>query len=73
MKKKSSVCYYANANNTEECLRNGSFVRTSKYRGAELVARYILGDYDMLLGSVPNGMVLVDTEFAKSLIPKCCK
>lgn len=73
MAKKSSICYYAPYDNPEESLRNGSFIRVSKYRGSEMIARYILGDYDMLLPIIPNNVVPVSREFAESLIPKCCK
>lgn len=73
MAKKQTICYYAPQDNPEESLRNGSFIRTSSYRGGEIVARYILGDYDMLLESVPKNVVPVTREFAESLIPKCCK
>ena len=61
--------YYASAHNAEECLKNGSFVRRSKYG----LGQFTLGDFMGFIEAVPEGMVEVDRNLARSLIPECCR
>lgn len=67
--KKAEIHYYANQNNPESALENGSFVRWSKQYG---YARFILGDFHEFLDKLPDGLMEVPREKAESLIPKCC-
>ena len=50
-------------------LRNGSFVRESKYG----LAQYMNGDFMGIIPAVPKGFTEVDTVHAEKLIPGCCK
>ena len=61
--------YYACEHNAEECLKNGSFVRRSKYG----LGQYTLGDFTGFIETVPEGMVEVDRHLARALIPECCR
>jgi hypothetical protein len=49
-------------------LRNGSFVRESKYG----LAQYMNGDFMGIIATVPVGFTEVDTAHAEKLIPRCC-
>ena len=69
MSKKTPLTYYASAHNAEECLKNGSFVRRSKYG----LGQFTLGDFMGFLEAVPEGMVEVDRNLARRLIPDCCR
>ena len=61
--------YYACEHNAEECLKNGTFVRRSQYG----LGQFNLGDFMGFIEDVPEGMVQVDTNLARSLIPDCCR
>lgn len=61
--------YYAKFPDMEDRLKNGSFVRST---GENDFAQYMNGDFMHLMNQVPDGFVLVDTEWAISLIPKVC-
>ena len=69
MSKKTPLTYYASAHNAEECLKNGSFVRRSKYG----LGQFTLGDFVGFIEAVPEGMVEVDRNLARCLIPECCR
>jgi len=62
--------YYVESPNMEDRLKNGSFVRWSSREND--YARYMNGDCVHLMDTIPEGFVLVDTEWALSLIPKVC-
>jgi len=61
--------YFACAHNVEGCLENGSFVRRSKYG----LGQFTCGDFTGFIEDVPEGMVEVDRDLARSLIPECCR
>ena len=62
--------YYVESPNMEDRLKNGSFVRRSSREND--YARYMNGDFMNLMNTVPEGFILVNTEWALSLIPKVC-
>lgn len=61
--------YYAYKHNAEECLKNGSFVRRSKYG----LGQFTLGDFVGFIEAVPEGMAEIDSDIARSIIPECCR
>ena len=61
--------YYTFAHNIEGCLENGSFVRRSKYG----LGQFMNGDFTGFIEAVPEGMVEVDRDLARRLIPDCCR
>ncbi len=61
--------YYPWRHNVEGCLENGSFVRRSKYG----LGQFTCGDFVGFIEAVPEGMVEVDRDLARSLIPECCR
>lgn len=63
------VQYYTWTHNIEGCLRNGSFVRNSKYG----LAQYMNGDFMGFIENVPEGMSNINPEEAKNFIPECCR
>jgi hypothetical protein len=72
--KKLLKYYVRDTGNVKEQLTNGSFLRvTTYYKKPSFIARYSLGDFDICLGTMPEGYVEVPYETAHLLIPKCCK
>ena len=61
--------YYTWSHNVEGCLENGSFVRRSKYG----LGQFNNGDFLGFIEAVPEGMVEVDRDLARCLIPECCR
>ena len=59
------ISYYSYS---EECLKNGSFARRSKYG----LGLFTLGDFVGMIEKVPEGWTQFDTDTAQSLIPQCC-
>lgn len=68
---KIPVQYWAYTGNETEALRNGSFLRKSKYG----LARFMNGDFMGFIESevVPEGFTEVPKERADELIPDCCR
>jgi hypothetical protein len=69
MKKDERKYYVPRTSAAESSLRNGTFIRSS-WSGD--YAQYMNGDFIDLVDEVPVGFVLIDTEYALSLIPKVC-
>ena len=61
--------YFTWSHNVEGCLENGSFVRRSKYG----LGQFMNGDFMGFIEAVPEGMVEVDRDLARCLIPECCR
>ena len=61
--------YFTWSHNVEGCLENGSFVRRSKYG----LGQFMNGDFMGFIEDVPEGMVEVDRNLARCLIPECCR
>lgn len=58
--------YYANRDNPEEALRNGSFIRVSRHG----IAKFVLGDFQGFLDDLPLALLtFVERERAKELLP----
>jgi hypothetical protein len=60
--------YFALESDIEGCLKNGSFVRKSKYG----LAQYMNGDFMGFLSEVPKRMIEVPVKKAEHLIPVSC-
>ncbi len=62
--------YYASKTNTDETLRNGSFIRVTQYG----TALFTLGDFVGLIKNIPEDRYKqITTEYAESIIPACCR
>jgi hypothetical protein len=66
--KKNAKRWWTWAHNVEGCLRNGSFVRTSK----DQLAQYMNGDFMGLIDAVPDGMIEVVDPRLINTVPTCC-
>lgn len=62
--------YYTWAHNIDGCLRNGSYVRRDP---SGRIVQYMNGDFMGDIPAVPAGMEAVAQDYAKRLLPKCCK
>lgn len=71
--KKQPKYYVRDTGDAKEQLSNGSFIRITYYYSKQMLARYVMGDYDIMLKEVPRGYTEVPCESAKALLPKCCK
>ena len=69
MARSTNRSYYTWAHNVEMCLRNGSFVRKSKYG----LGQFMNGDFMGFIEAVPEGMAEIPMEKAEKLIPGVCK
>lgn len=65
---KASVVYYVRPEAKESMLRNGSFVRRSRYG----LAWFMNGDFCGFLEEVPEGYEEVELEYARALVPRVC-
>lgn len=70
MAKKTKSKYFTWAHNVKGCLENGSYVRKD---GDGKCVQYMNGDYMGEIDAVPAGMIEVPTDYAKNLLPTCCK
>jgi len=66
--KKNAKRWWTWSHNVEGCLRNGSFVRTSKGQ----FAQYMNGDVMGLLDAVPDGMIEVVDPKLINTVPAIC-